>query len=147
MTKQQKEIVSAARRMIGVPWVHQGRSVEGIDCAGLIIKIGNEIGVMDWDLKDYDRKATQAAMLQICRQHLTEIPRVALQPGDMVVLRFQETNHIGIIGDYKHGGLSIIHAQATHPRRVGENRFDDDWMKLLKCSLSGCFRFPEGVAQ
>ncbi|WP_399677125.1 C40 family peptidase [Xenophilus sp.] len=142
---QAEQIVASARKAIGTKWVHQGRSEDGLDCAGLVIKIGNELGLLDWDIKDYERKASMSAMLDICREHLTEIPRVALQPGDLVVLRFKDTNHIGIIGDYPHGGLSIIHAQATAPRRVGENRFCDDWMKLIGCRLAGCFRFPERV--
>lgn len=37
--------VAAARSYIGVPWKHQGRSRAGLDCIGLIILAGRDIGI------------------------------------------------------------------------------------------------------
>jgi len=140
---QREEIVSSARKYIGARWSHQARGDDKMDCAGLVIKVANELGYIDWDITDYERQATDERMLRLCREHLIEIRRDQLQPGDLVVLAYGSNRHIGIIGDYPYGGLSLIHAQAMHPRMVGENRLDDDWLKMVGARIVGCFQFPE----
>lgn len=142
---QRQEIVAVARRYVGAPWVHQGRSDDGMDCVGLVIKVAHELGYIDWDIKDYDRTAAPGAMLAVLQRHLIQVSREKLRPGDLIALRYPTTNHIGIAADYVHGGISIIHAQATRPQRVVENRLCDDWLRLVKASIAGCFSFPELV--
>lgn len=143
---QQEEIVAAARRFLGAKWVHQARADDAMDCAGLVIKVAKELGFIDWDISGYAREAPQDAMLSICRAHLVEISRSELRPGDLVVLRYG-SNHIGIVGDYPvPGHLSVIHAQATQPRCVVENRLCDEWLSMVRARITGCFRFPEKVA-
>lgn len=140
---QRAQAVAIARQAIGARWEHQGRSDDKMDCAGLVIKVAGELGLIDWDITDYERQASDERMLQLCRQHLIEIPRSQLQPGDVVVLAYGTNRHIGIVGDYKYGGLSLIHAQATYPRRVGENRLDDEWLRIVGARIVGCFQLPE----
>lgn len=146
---QQQEIVAAARSMLGMRWAHQARGDGGkTDCAGVVLCAAKSQGFIDWDIPStYEREAPPEAMLNVCRKHLVEITRAELRPGDMVVLRYPTTNHIGVIGDYPIAGhVSIIHAQAKSPRCVVENRLDDDWLKMVGAVLIGCFRFPEKVA-
>ncbi|MDM0041885.1 hypothetical protein QTI05_22785 [Variovorax sp. J22R193] len=148
---QQEEIVAAARSALGKRWAHQARGEDGkTDCAGLVLTVAKEIGFLDWDIpSDYARTAASHEMLEVCRQHFIEIQRPDLRPGDIVVLRYPDTNHIGVIGDYPpapKSHVSIIHATAFYPRCVVENRFDDMWMKMAGARLTGCFRFPERVA-
>ncbi|RYE43974.1 MAG: hypothetical protein EOP24_26365 [Hyphomicrobiales bacterium] len=148
---QQEEIVQRARARLGMRWEHQARGEDGrIDCAGLILVVAKEQGFLDWDIpSDYARTAAPHEMIELCRKHLIEITRAELRPGDLVVLRYPETNHIGICGDYPpspHRHVSIIHAQASFPRKVVECRFDDIWLKSVGARLTGCFRFPEKVA-
>lgn len=146
MTPQQIQILAAARSMLGMKWSHQARGEGGrTDCAGLVLVAAREQGFIDWDVPtDYEREAPAHAMVDICRKHLIEIKREELRPGDMPVLRYATTNHIGIIGDYPvPGHLSIIHAQATSPRCVVENRFCDEWLQMVGATVSACFRFPE----
>jgi len=149
MTQQQTQIVAHARGMLGTRWAHQARGEDGkTDCAGLVLCVAKEQGFLDWDIpSDYARTAEPGEMLEVCRKYLIEVPRADLQPGDMVVLRYPQTNHIGIVGDYPIAGhVSIIHAQARAPRCVVENRLDDGWLKMVGAKLIGCFRFPEKVA-
>lgn len=148
MTQQQLEIVAAARSMLGVKWQHQARGTDRTDCLGLVLYAAQGQGLENVDIpNDYERNGSPDAMLSVCRKHLVELERKDLQPGDLVVLRYPTTNHIGIVGDYPVAGhLSIIHAQASAPRCVVENRLDDEWMRMVRASLVGCFRFPERVA-
>lgn len=138
-------IVIAARQYLGVRWQHQGRDREGLDCAGLVIAVAHDLGLSDFDTRDYERQATDETMLQLCRQHLQEVPTDGLQPGDVVVMRFENQRHIAFVGDYVHGGLSLIHAHAPS-RRVVEHRLDSVWRERI----AGAFRFdaatPEGAA-
>jgi len=148
---QQEEIVRHARSMLGHRWEHQARGGNGkTDCAGLILCVAKEVGFIDWDIpSDYARTAKPEEMLDVCRQKFIEITRAELRPGDIVVLRYPETNHIGVCGDYPpspHKHVSIIHATAFFPRKVVENRLDDMWLKSVGAKLTGCFRFPERVA-
>jgi len=144
---QQQEIVASARSLLGIRWKHQARDGGSLDCAGVVLHAAKAQGFVDWDIPaDYEREAPPEAMLSVCREHLIEIPRAELSPGDMVVLRYAKTNHIGVIGDYPvDGHVSIIHAQATSPRCVVENRFCDEWLTMVRAKVIGCFRFPERV--
>jgi hypothetical protein len=48
-----------------------------------------------------------------------------MQPGDVVVIAFDRApGHLGIVGDYLHGGLSIVHALAGACGRVVETRLE-----------------------
>lgn len=136
------DIVAQARSWISVKWRHQGRSREGIDCAGLVIKVAHELGLTEFDTADYARQATDETMLELCREHLVEISRSAAGPGDVAVMRFGTNRHIGFFGDYPGGGLSLIHAYSNAPRRVVEHVFNDDWLRVSRAQLIGVFRFP-----
>jgi len=108
-----QDIVAQAREWIGVPFVHQGRTRLGVDCVGLLLCVCRELGVVepDFDVTGYPRQPDGTTLLEICGRYMTRIGREDLQPGDAIVLRFERLpQHMGIVGDYRHGGLSIIHA-------------------------------------
>ncbi len=45
LTINRVEIVAVARSWLGTPWIHQGRLKDiGVDCGGLIISLGKELG-------------------------------------------------------------------------------------------------------
>lgn len=135
------DVVAEARCWTGVRWKHQGRSRAGIDCAGLVIKVGEALGLMEFDTRDYGPQASDESMLRLCREHLKEIGKDQMSPGDVIVMRFGSNRHLGIAGDYPHGGLSIIHA-FTPIRKVTESRYDENWLRQMGGSFLACFRFP-----
>lgn len=135
-------LVAQARGWLGVKWRHQGRSRDGIDCAGLVLKVAHELDLTAFDTADYARQASDETMLALCREHLTEIEWADAAPGDVVVMRFANQRHIGFLGNYPGGGLSLIHAFSNAPRRVVEHIFNDDWLRTQRATLIGCFRFP-----
>lgn len=136
------DIARVARQYLGARWTHQGRAENAMDCAGLIVKVANELGLSKFDKTDYARIATDETMLDICREHLIEVDRADLQEGDIVVMRFGANRHIGIVGLYPYGGHTVIHAQTMHPRMVVENQLSDAWLSMVNASIAGCFRFP-----
>jgi cell wall-associated NlpC family hydrolase len=133
------DIVLKAREMLGVRYRHQGRSREGVDCIGLPALVRAELGLETIDVTDYPRRATDESMRDWCRDHMVAVDEI--QPGDILVMAFGTDRHMCIVGDYPHGGHSIIHAYIDN-RRVVENRLDE----AFAARVIGRFRFPEVAA-
>lgn len=115
------DVVAAARGWLGTPFVHQARlrSV-GVDCAGLVIGVARELGLVaaDFDVNGYSRAPDGQSLLAWCDQYMARVPQADMRPGDVIVARVDvEPQHMGILGDYQHGGLSIIHAASAGPRQ------------------------------
>lgn len=108
------DIITEARTWLGTPFHHQARlQGVGVDCAGLLIGVARNLGLIDpaWDVQGYDRNPDGSTLMAACLQQLDLIDRTAMQPGDVVMVRFDaHPQHLGIVGDYRHGGQSIIHA-------------------------------------
>lgn len=125
------DIVAAARRMIGTRWRHQGRSPgNGLDCVGLVVCVGRELGLLTFDTLAYQRNAAPNGFIQYFREYGREIPVAALHPG--CVLAFREDKypcHSGIVADGPHG-LTLIHAFALR-RKVVEERLTIHWLQRV----------------
>jgi cell wall-associated NlpC family hydrolase len=141
------EIVAEARRLVGTPYHHQGRLPGvGIDCAGVLVVIGRGLGFVapDFDINGYARRPDGVSLIAHCEANMERIDVADMQPGDVPVFRFDaDPQHVGIAGDYVHGGLSLIHALGTRDGRgkVLEQRLAADILK--RCVAA--YRFP-GVA-
>lgn len=130
------EFVALVRSWMGVPFRHQGRSREGVDCAGLVICVVREAGLIppDWDVNGYSHQP-DGSMFKVCGDMLPEAPP---QPGGVFVMRFaKEPQHMGFFAPYGDGRLSMIHA-LSDSGKVVEHRLDDIW----KRRLVGTFRVP-----
>jgi len=130
MTPAQK-CVAEARKYIGVKWRHRGRKPWAIDCIGLVVMAVAAGGVTMRDRTNYGREPWLNGLEQEMREHFGE-PVDDWQPGDVVMLRWygrQEPAHLGILTDYAHGGLAIIHSHSM--TTVIEHRLDDYWQKLI----------------
>jgi NlpC/P60 family putative phage cell wall peptidase len=125
-------IVSTARSWLGTRFHHQGRlKGVGCDCAGLVVGVCRELLIDVADKTDYTRQPDGVMMRQTCEQNMTEIAPTQITPGDVLLFRFdQHPQHVAIVGNYDHGGLSIIHAYAPS-RKVIETRLDDVWMSRI----------------
>lgn len=135
------DVVAEARTHLGTPWRHQGR-LPGValDCAGLLIVVARRLGLVadGFDVNGYSR-APDGSMLDWCDRCLTRIG--ALELGAVLVMQTsREPQHLGIVGDYRHGGWSLIHASSA-AGDVTETRL----MFARNLVLRGVYRFP-GVA-
>ena len=123
-----EEIVRAARARVGIPFQHMGRSLAGLDCDGVLISVARELGLVakDFDVPPYTKVPDGKTFLEWCDRYMTRITQSEMQIGDaVVVIVDKHPAHIGILGDYVHGGFSIIHAsnaRSTVPARVIETR-------------------------
>lgn len=114
------DIVSEARKNLGVRWHHQGRSRAGIDCIGLVIKVAHALGLSTFDIIDYSRQPDPTMLRALMAEHMTPVD--APQLGDVLLMRFEtEPQHVAIVTD-----IGMIHAYAQ-ARRVVEHRLDSQW--------------------
>lgn len=135
-----ESVVAAAREQLGTPWMHQARlSHVALDCVGLVIIVARQLELIpaDWDIADYGRQP-DGTLLQRCNQHMEKIGELEL--GAVIVVSITgEPQHMGIVGDYRHGGWSIIHAASNaRPGRVIETRLM--WHRTQQ--LRAIYRLP-----
>lgn len=141
-------IVAAARAWLGTPFHHQARAKGvGCDCAGLIIGVGRELGLLPagFDINGYPRTPDGVSLLQHCDEHMVPVSRQEMGLGDVIVIRWEkQPQHLGFIGDYRHGGLSMIHAMGSTGHKRGsviEHRLDP----TMLARFVAAYRLP-GVA-
>jgi cell wall-associated NlpC family hydrolase len=118
-------IVAHARTWLGVPFRHQGRDRNGVDCAGLVICLGRDLGMFapDFDVNGY-RRAPDGTMLAECDKHLDVAP---FSQAHIAVMRFsEEPQHVALLVPYRHGGVAALHA-LERSGKVVEHRLDATW--------------------
>lgn len=140
-------IVLEARSWLGVPFRHQGRTRSGTDCGGLLgaVAIGARSVDAEWWAQEFDphfagygRHTVSGSLRSVCDRFMSAVPLPQAAPGDAVLLRIgPEQEHVGILADYAHGGLSIVHALST-VGRVVEHRLAFQLRWRLLCA----YRFP-----
>lgn len=134
------DVVAAARAELDTPWMHQARLPGvAVDCAGLVIVVAKRLGLVagDWDIADYGR-LPDGTLLQRCDEHMQRI--TSLELGAVLVVAItDQPQHLGIVGDYRHGGWSLIHAASNaRPGRVIETRL----MFHRSQKLQAAYRLP-----
>lgn len=118
------QFIDAARSFVGVPFQHQGRNRNGIDCVGLAIAALTKVGVVFFEEPPtYGRLPVGDSLLAPLREYCT--PTEATEPGSLLAIRFRrEVTHVAILT-----GPTIIHSYEG-ARRVVEHGYDKRWQKL-----------------
>jgi len=139
---ESRQILAAARSWLGTPWRHQGR-LKGVavDCGGLILGVGRELGLLDFDTRAYGRIPDGQQLRALCEQHLcrkhigglassSEAVGQAIMPGDVLLMRFtRHPQHLAIVGD-RGDPFSLIHADADAGACV-EHGADAKWLRRI----------------
>lgn len=136
------DVVAAARGELGTPWMFQGR-LPGValDCLGLVAVAAERAGLPSeaWDIRDYGRQNAWELIERFERAHLTRLAAIELGAVVIVVPPRGDMPHIGIVGDYRHGGWSLIHSSnMVSPARVVETRL----MPRIAVQVRGIFKIP-----
>lgn len=122
-------IVEVARSYLGVPYLHQGRSHNGMDCWGLLYAVGEEVELLPEDLDvpaDYGPMADQR-MPETIEKYCVKTD--AMEAGVVALIRWpgsQRAGHMGILTADPH----IIHSY-SQVGKVVEHGFRGRWIKLL----------------
>lgn len=136
-----EEIVNEARTWLGVRWRHQGRTRNGVDCAGLVWVVGNALGLGEYDSAAYSRQPDGRSFLEHFAVEMDAVPVAAAVEGDVMCFRSNRYPCHCAILSVKHDRLHIIHAYALM-RGVFEEPLDVDWLKQRVAA----FRF-RGLAE
>jgi len=118
------EIVEEARKWLGTPWRHQGRAGSGIDCCGLVIRVGNDLDFITYQTSAYSRRTTGEEFIHhFLNAGMHQVPFGRALPGDVLITADSKFPcHCGFIGE-KQGAKTFIHAYARK-RRVVEDPYD-----------------------
>ncbi len=148
------EWLAANRAYIGSPFLHQGRTRNGMDCVGLLSCAANDIGMpnaVHRTLKDYERAPDSDMFKLRIKDFLLPLPYNRLQPlwtqilpGDVIAFwvdRRGLPRHVAVYtGVNSANQTMILHSHAKAPRRVVEQPMDSGfWLKRI----DSLWRLPE----
>lgn len=134
------QIVATARSYLGVRYHHQGRNRAGLDCVGLVLAVGWELGLVAHDYDGYGPTPDGVMMRGEMGRHMVRIPVAEMRQGDVLLMRFElHPQHVAIVTELPEG-LAIIHAH-SRARRVVEHVIDATW----RARTVGAYAWP-GVA-
>ena len=125
---ERSHIVSTARGYIGTPFHHQGRSVHGMDCVGLLVCIARDLGINVRDNTTYPRIPDPAELLAgLERNGLRRLESGKdAGPGDVVVFwcrpKSREAHHVAVLTEEG----TLVHA-LSELGRVMETPYDERW--------------------
>jgi hypothetical protein len=129
LTINREDVVAEARKWVDTRWVHQGRSVHGVDCAGLVMMVGQALNLPCEDMLGYRRSPDGV----LFRQHIMKQTTFEAQPRPGSIGLFREAKfptHTGIFGLDENGKLTLIHAYMPYGK-VMEEPFIYEWPEKL----------------
>lgn len=101
-----------SQKYIGIPYVSNGTSFDGVDCGGLVLlvykeEIGLDLTKIERDYKTLDKAESDKGI----RSFLSKYAKKIDSPKDMCCVLFKWTGYENHIGLYVDGGL-ILHSKA-----------------------------------
>lgn len=147
-----KTITKIAKTWLGTKFHYCGRikinknNKGGVDCIGLIIKIGEEIGanyngknIINYDYLTYSRYPNIGEMKKFLDKYFIKINKEQAKSGDLVYMNFQDNlEHIAILISK----TEIIHCYTT-AGKVVKNTLDNYW----KSKIKGYYRYDNHTTQ
>lgn len=129
-------IVSEARAYVGVPFKHQGRSLMGVDCLGMVVGVAESVGlhIPSWikDARDYARQPNAHVLKQGLDEVLVPVPRIDAAPGAVLLMAYGRTpQHVGICTKRRDDKIWAVHVTEKMRRGV-EHRIDPRELSIVK---------------
>jgi cell wall-associated NlpC family hydrolase len=132
-------VLEVARGWIGTRFHFGGRvrgnsaNRGGVDCIGLIVKVGGELGassrgknIESYDYLTYSRYPNVGEMKNFLDRHLIEISREEATAGDVIYFNFANgLEHAALASD-----LGMIHCY-LEARSVVEHRLNEYWAEKI----------------
>lgn len=137
-------VVDEARKWLGAPFVHQGRVPQGIDCLGIVGRVGIALGVetsaqweADQEVSDYGLAVHRPDVLvRKCDQYLDRIALAAAGLGDILLMRFNVfPQHFAIVS--RLSPMYVIHAYSS----PSVNRVTENGVHVAGAKLYRAYRF------
>lgn len=124
----QYDVVDEARKLIGTPYRHQGRSRYGVDCVGFVVLVMERLATLPADLEraNYGR-LPKAELIEKTRAYCT--PLMVLEPGALLLMRWPGEKDAGHAGIYTGEDRLMIHAYGVL-QRVVEHGYRGAWVRI-----------------
>lgn len=147
MSVTRADVVAEAREWVGTTRFEHQHSHKGnaCDCIGLARGVYRELGLMPSPdklarvahLRGYSASPDGVSFKAFCDEMLEPLPIDSILPGHFILMKYtQDPQHSAIVADYRHGGLSMIHAL---PRMgVCEHRLNETW----RARIVAAYAFP-----
>jgi len=130
---KRQDIIDEAKKWLKTPWRHQGRTLRGIDCAGLVLNVGNDLKLMDYHCNDYPRNTSRDHFVKHFKQFGIQKEVPERQHGDMLLFRDGiYACHCGIL-DTSTGEEFIIHAYHLRGTTLRERLVGELLSKMTHC--------------
>lgn len=100
-TEVANAIVAQARKWVGTPYRYGGKSRKGTDCSGMVMAIFDDVASVKLPRDSRSQR-------NFCR----DVPRDAIQTGDLVFFDTAKNGNIGHVGLYIGNG-EMIHASSS----------------------------------
>lgn len=141
-TVSRAAVVAEGREWLGTKFVHQHSFKQAAcDCGGLMRGIALELGLAQLNrvyllpekLVAHSGQPDGVILQRACDEYLRRVAIADAQPGDMILIKFgRNPQHLALLGDYRHGGLSMIHALGPGgPGKVVEHNLDESWRRRI----------------
>lgn len=129
-------IAERARSLIDVPFLHQGRDKNGMDCVGLLayaIQYPFE-QIPAYPRDPYNRELERAMTAAFGDPILLKPSIEDLREGDLAAMQYRgPIRHVGIVLNHPtiEGALSLIHTDAM-TEKVIEHILDAKWLRRIE---------------
>jgi len=127
------QVIETARRYVGVPFIHQGRTDRGLDCIGLIVRVAHDLELSAADFRRYGREPDGRTFQDELKKHLDRRLDGQFDGGD--ILSFALPGYPCHVGIYTNDG-TIIHALSRRGKVV-EHKLSQDWRRKIR----GVYRY------
>ncbi|MGK7896560.1 MAG: hypothetical protein AB4372_23805 [Xenococcus sp. (in: cyanobacteria)] len=130
-----REVVKVTRGFVGIPYAFQQRSrTLGCDCLGLILLVGWELDLFEFDIKEYGR-AVGNQLKDGIEKHCDKLPEI--QEGALVLFNIDSVpQHCGIITKYR-SDWGLVHAYEN----VGKVK-EHQLIKWWQDKICGVYALP-----
>jgi len=121
-----KEIIN---RYLGVPYIHKGRTLAGLDCWGFIIDVYKHFKNIDiFDLENYDKDWFKKGKNHFAENYYQKWIK-KMKPSFLDVILFKTSK-----GCINHAGLFLGSGQFIHcpEAGVGISRLNDKWKERIE---------------
>lgn len=119
-----EKVVEDARSWLGVKFKKGGRDRMGVDCIGLLIRVGEAQGLVIRDTLEYSFNPEPQKFADMVYGQTEPLPSNSLKLGSIVLLKQSIfPMHTGILAKDHHDRWSVINANIKE-RKVVEQLFD-----------------------
>lgn len=130
-------LIAEARKLLGMPWRHQGRRERAADCIGFVWLALQKVRPIPDTRIDYGRTPYLAKLREGLIEYLGPPVSGEPRPGDVVTIAWGngQDQHLALVVDHPEYGIGLLHADnnaaGTKGPRVVEHGIDAHWRRRI----------------